>query len=86
MALRLSTTPGSGQKKNGPGSLSDMPTAADKHLGRGYVDLFLLLRKERGLITHGALEGRGRSGKGVSGVLHPHKFLAPVGGLAETRH
>jgi hypothetical protein len=28
-----------------------MPTVVDEHLGRGYVDLFLLLREELGLVT-----------------------------------
>ena len=66
--------PGSGSGE--PGSLSGTPTAADEHLDRGYADFFLLLMEE--LVTQ---ETSGRAGKGLLGVLHPHKVLAPGGGV-----
>ena len=67
-----------------PGSLPGMATTVDKHLGRGYADLFLLLREELGLIPQGTLERRepsGRAGKGVAGVFNTLKLLAPGGGV-----
>jgi hypothetical protein len=84
VAVCLSRIPGGGLEKSGPSSLPGTLTVADENLGRGYVDLLLLLQEERGQITHGALEGRepsGQAGKGVPDVLHPHELLGPGGGV-----
>jgi hypothetical protein len=68
-----------GLENSHPGSSPGMSTAADKHLGLGYADLLLLFRKEWRLIPHGALErevSRGKTGKGVPGILHPDQLTA----------
>ena len=60
MAVRLSSIPLGGLEKSRQGSLPGTATVADEHLGRGYADI--LLREERGLITHRTLEKRETSG------------------------
>ena len=84
VTFRLSSIPGGGLEKSRPGSLPGTATAADKHLGQGYANLFLLLREERGMIFQGTLERQEPSGKaweGVAGVFHLHELLAPGGGF-----
>jgi hypothetical protein len=72
-ADKASSIPGGGLETSRPGCLLGTATAADKHLGQGYADLFL--QEERGLITQGTLERRessGRAAEGVMGELNPH--------------
>ena len=75
LAFRMLSIPGGGLEKSQPGSLLCTITAADKYLGRGYANLFFLLREERGLITQRTLKGcetRSRARKGVAGIFDPH--------------
>jgi hypothetical protein len=84
----LSAIPGGGLENNGQSSFPGTPTAVDQHLGRGYVELFLLLllREEQGLITHRALKGREAqwpSREGCSRAYSTHtSCLLQVVGLA----